>query len=225
MNLSQNGPAPHGFGGQGSGRALRRGRCRVVGRHAAAEAVQAAQSQGRELGRDHLCGGAPLAAATPATAAIRSGGGGGRERLQLAPLRRHHSRRLQVHPHGTFVLIRSSRHLGFTLNKGFEILAASAMHNRNILLGMFARFRPQQQQQQRAKSVSVDHTGSSAFVPVTDRLRLATAAAEERRRLFQTRRRRKDHSEPERISESRGSSFQVGYHEHQGCHEFVPVLP
>ena len=87
------------------------------------------------------------------------------------------------------------------------------MHNRNILLGMFARFRPQQQQQ-RAKSVSVDHTGSSAFVPVTDRLRLATAAAEERRRLFQTRRRRKDHSEPERISESRGSSFQVGYHEH-----------
>ena len=80
---------------------------------------------------------------------------------------------------------------------------------------LLSRFRPQQLQQQRAKSVSVDHTGSSAFVPVADRLRLATAAAaaaaEERRRLFrtQTRRRKREHGEPERISESRGSSFQV----------------
>ena len=92
---------------------------------------------------------------------------------------------------------------------------------------MLARFRPQQQQQ-RAKSVSVDHTGSSAFVPVADRLRLATAAAaEERRRLFQThaqRRRWKDHGEPERISESRGSSFQVSY-QHRGWEKICPALP
>ena len=94
---------------------------------------------------------------------------------------------------------------------------------------MLSRFRPQTQQH-RAKSVSVDHTGSSAFVPVADRLRLATAAAaaaaEERRRLFQAQRRRwKDLGEPERISESRGSSFQVSYIPTPGLRENCSCSP
>ena len=88
-----------------------------------AEAGEAAQPQGRELGRDHLCRGPPLDAA-PAAAAAGSGGRG-RERLQLAPLRRHHPRRLQV----------NLRDLHFILIRRFGILAApaTAMHNRGML--------------------------------------------------------------------------------------------
>lgn len=81
-----------------------------------------------------------------------------------------------------------------------------------------ADYRPQQ----RGKSVSVDHTGST-FIPANGgTATLHELAAAERRRLFQRRHTRWAHDNNERISESRRTSFQD--EDDFGCHDSDEVF-